>query len=166
MAKYREDLHTCKNELKGGSEVVKGCRDSLLALEKEKEYADLERDRAKADLEKAKAALQEQDRAFHAATQERDMLKGELDRMGERLARAREEAVQEYKEKFKDTGDYLDLMRDVVADYKMALKKADRTFDADYYNNLILGEPLTLASEDPIGFKQLDPIGTPGVTAE
>ena len=75
-AKYREDLYTCKNELKGASEAVKGCRDSLLAIEKEKEYADLERDWAKADLEKAKATLQEQDRAFHVATQEQDMLKG------------------------------------------------------------------------------------------
>ena len=56
-AKYWEDLHTCKNELKSASEVVKGYRDSLLALEKEKEYADLERDRARADLQKANLAL-------------------------------------------------------------------------------------------------------------
>ena len=35
---------TCKNELKGASEVVRSYKESLLALEKEKEYADLERD--------------------------------------------------------------------------------------------------------------------------
>ena len=92
-AKYLEDLHTCKNELKGVSKVVKGCRDSLLALEKEKEYVDLKRDRAKADLEKAKAALQEQDRAFHTTARERDMLKGELAIIGKRVAKVLEEAV-------------------------------------------------------------------------
>ena len=61
--------------------------------------------------------------------------------MGEKVARAREEAVQEYKEKFKDTDNYLDLMRDAVVEYKMFVKKADPTFDADYYNSLILCEP-------------------------
>ena len=35
-AKNQEDLHTCKNKLKKASEVVKGYRDSLLALEKKK----------------------------------------------------------------------------------------------------------------------------------
>ena len=124
--------------------MVKSCRDSLLALEKEKEYADLERDRIKANLEKAKATLQEQDRAFHAAARERDMLKGELAEMGERMARAREEAVQDYKDHIKDSLDYLNLMRDAVAEYKMAVKKVDSTFDLDYYNSLILGEPQTL----------------------
>ena len=58
-AKYQEDLNTSRNELKGASEVVKSCKDSLLALEKEKEYTDLKRDQAKADLEKAKVGLLE-----------------------------------------------------------------------------------------------------------
>ena len=46
--------------------MVKGYKDSLLALEKEKEkeYADLERDWARVDLEKPNIALQEQDRAL------------------------------------------------------------------------------------------------------
>ena len=74
-ARYREDLHTYKNEFKGTDEVVASCRHSILSLEKEKEYVDFERDRAKADLEKAKAALLEQDRAFNAAARERDILR-------------------------------------------------------------------------------------------
>ena len=57
-------------------------------------------------------------------------------------------------------------MRDAIAEYKMALKKADPNFDSDYYDDLILGEPLTPAPKDPIGFDQLDPIGTPGAAAE
>ena len=63
-ARYREDLHTCKNELKGASKVVWGWKESLLALEKEKKYTDLYRDREKVDLERAKVALQEQERAL------------------------------------------------------------------------------------------------------
>ena len=90
------------------------CKHSLPALEKEKEYADLERDRAKADLEKAKAVLLQQDRAFKAAAQKRDILKGELDGVREKVAKARVAAVQEYKDNFKDTDNYLDLMRDAV----------------------------------------------------
>ena len=82
------------------------------------------------------------------------------------LAKAREEAVQEYKNNFKDTVDYLYLMRDAVDKYKMAIKKVDPNFDGDYYDNLIFGKPSTPAPEDPIGFKQLDPIGTLGAAAE
>ena len=54
--KYREDLHVCKSELKGASEVVTSYKHSLIALEKEKEYADHEKDRARADLERANIA--------------------------------------------------------------------------------------------------------------
>ena len=86
--------------------------------------------------------------------------------MAGNLARAREEAIQEYKNNFKDTVDYLYLMRDAMDEYKMSIKKVDPTFDGDYYDNLIFGEPSTPAPEDPIGFKQLDPIGTPGAAAE
>ena len=82
------------------------------------------------------------------------------------MAKAREEAVQEYKNNFKDTVDYLYLIRDVVDEYKMAIKKVDPTFDGDLYNSLIFGEPSTPASEEPIGFEQLDPIGTPGAAVE
>ena len=139
VANYREDLHTCKNELKGASEVVSSCKHSLLALEKEKEYADRERDRARADLERANIALQEQDKALNAAAPERDMLKGELAGMGDKVARAREEAVQEYKDNFKHTDDYLDPMRDAVEEYKMGVKKVNPNFDVGYYDNLILG---------------------------
>ena len=65
---------------------------------------------------------------------------------------------------FKDTNDYLDLMRDATMEYKESLKQVDPSFDADYYDRLIIGEPQTPALEDPIGFDQLDPIGTPGTT--
>ena len=43
-ARYREELHHKKEELKGATEVVADCRQSMLSLEKEKEYAGLERD--------------------------------------------------------------------------------------------------------------------------
>ena len=150
--RYRKDLHTCKNELKEASEVVASCRHAILALEKEKEYADLEKDRAKADLKKAKATLLEQDRAFNVAALERDILKGELAGVGEKVARAREEAIQEYRDNFKDTNDYLDLIRDAIEEYKMVVKKVDPFFDADYYDNLILGEPQTPTPDDSVGF--------------
>ena len=67
--------------------MVTSCRHSILALEKEMEYANLERDRAKADLEKAKAALQERDRALQVAAREYDALKAEV--VG-KVAKARE----------------------------------------------------------------------------
>ena len=79
------------------------------------------------------------------------------------LAKAPEEAVQEYKANFKDTDAYLVLMRDVVAEYKEALKGVDPNFNGDHYDKLILGEPQTIASDNPVGFKQLAPIGTPGI---
>ena len=69
-------------------------------------------------------------------------------------------AVQEYKANFKDTGDYIDLMRDAITEYKESLKRVDPSFDADYYDRLILGEPQTPTPEDSIGFEQLDPIRT------
>ena len=48
-AKYQEDLYTCKSELKGVFEVARQCEHFLLAVEKEVEYAQVERDRAKAE---------------------------------------------------------------------------------------------------------------------
>ena len=66
-AKYREDLHNCKNDLNEATKMPRSSGESLLALEKEKEYAQLERDRAKADLEKAKAALIEHERVLDSA---------------------------------------------------------------------------------------------------
>ena len=94
------------------------------------------------------------------------MLKAEVARIREKVARSREEVVQEYKDNFKDTDDCLDLMRDAVAEYKMAVKKVDPTFDSDYYNNLIFGKPQTPALEDPVGFEELDPIGTPRAASD
>ena len=64
VARYRDKLHHSKEELKEAFEVVTSCRQSILALEKEKEYASLERDRVKADLKEAKATLQDKDRAL------------------------------------------------------------------------------------------------------
>ena len=86
-----------------------------------------------------------------------------MERFGASLAKAYEEAVQEYRAKFKETSDYLDLMNDATEEYKASLKRVNPNFDAKYYDNLILEqeEPQTLAPEDPVGFDQLDRIGTP-----
>ena len=123
----------------------------------------MERDRVKVELEKTKAILQERDRALQVAAREQDTMKAEL---AGNLAKAREEAIQEYKNNFKDTVDYLYLIRDAVDEYKMSIKKVDPTFNGDYYDNLIFSEPSTSAPKGPVGFKQLDPIGTPGAAAE
>ena len=72
------------------------------------------------------------------------MLKAEVASIGEKVARAQEEAVQEYKNNFKDTDDYHDLMKDAVIEYKMVVKKVDPNFDGDYCDNLIFGKPLTV----------------------
>ena len=61
---------------------------------------------------------------------------------------AKVDAMQEYKNSFKDTVDCLLLMRDGVNEYKASIKKVDLTFDRDYYGCLISGEPATLAPED------------------
>ena len=70
--------------------------------------------------------------------------------MAAEVARARADAIQEYKNNFKDTMDYLYLMRDAVNEYKESIKKVDPTFDGDYYDRLISGEPLTPALEDSV----------------
>ena len=57
-------------------------------------------------------------------------------------------------------------MRDVVTEYTLAVKRVISTFDDDYYDSLIPGEPQTPAPEVPIGFEQLDPMGTLGTTAK
>ena len=46
--------------------------------------------------------------------------------------------------------DYLYLMRDAVNEYKASINKVDPTFDNDYYDRLISGEPATPAPEDSI----------------
>ena len=79
------------------------------------------------------------------------------------MARAREEAVQEYKNNFKDTDDYLDMMKDVVDKYKMVVKKIDPNFDAGYYDNLIFPEPMTTASEDLLGSSNWTRLGHKGL---
>ena len=47
------------------------------------------------------------------------------------------------------------------------MKKINPNFDADHYDRLILEleEPQTPAPEDPVGFDQLDSIGTLGNVA-
>ena len=52
-------------------------------------------------------------------------------------------------------------MRDAVTEYKITVKKVDPNFDCEYIDDLILSDPQTPAPEDPVGFNQLDPIGTP-----
>ena len=58
-------------------------------------------------------------------------------------------------------------MRDATTKYKASLKKVNPDFDAKYYNRLIFEayEPQTLIPEDPVGFDQLNLIGTPGTAA-
>ena len=140
-AKYREELFNCKNELKEVTEVARSRDQSLLTLEKETEYAQLERDRAKVDLEKAKVALIEHEKVLDGAVRERNSLRIQVAGIRVQVAKAHEESIQEYKANFKDTDDYLELMRDAVAEYKEAVKKFDPNFDNDYYDRLILGEP-------------------------
>ena len=81
------------------------------------------------------------------AAQEQDALKAE---MVAKVAEARVHTVQEYKNNFKDTVDYLFLMRDAVNEYKASIKKVDPTFNGDYFDRLISGEPATPAPEDSI----------------
>ena len=56
--------------------------------------------------------------------------------------------MKAYKDGFKDTIDYLYLMRDAVNEYKASIKRVDPTFDGDHYDRLISGEPDTPAPED------------------
>ena len=65
-----------------------------------------------------------------------------------KLAKAEMGAVKVYKDGFKDTVDYLFLMRDVVNEYKASIKRVDPTFDGDHYDCLISSEPDTPAPED------------------
>ena len=55
-------------------------------------------------------------------------------------------------------------MRDATEEYKTSLKNVNPNFDAEYFDRLILeaDEPQNPTLEDPIGFDQLDPIGTNG----
>ena len=96
-----------QSELKEVSEVARQREHSLLAAEKEVEYAQLERDRAKADLVKASAALTEHEKVLDAAVRERNSLRVQVVGIGAKVAKAHKEAVQQYKANFKDTDDYL-----------------------------------------------------------
>ena len=92
-AKYREDLFNCKNELKEAIEMVRHCDDSLLAAEKEKEYAQVEMDRARANLEKSNGALSENEKALANVVREWNTLKVHVADIGALVAQAQEEAV-------------------------------------------------------------------------
>ena len=161
--KYRNDLFNCRDELKEANEMVRLRNDSILVMENEMEHAQVERDKARAELEKAREALCKNERALANVVWERNILKVYV--VGALVAQAREEAIHEYKVNFKDTDDYLDLIRDATMEYKESLKRVDPSFDADHYDRLILCEPQTPTSEDLVGFDQLDPIGTPGTAA-
>ena len=106
--RYREEVHHRKDELKMAAEQLDYCQKSLLVAEKEKDQASRERDRVMADLEQAKASIQDKDRALQVAAWEQDASKAE---MAAEVAKARSNAVQEHKIGFKDTMDYLFLMR-------------------------------------------------------
>ena len=68
-----------------------------------------------------------------------DSLKVQVEGFGASLAKASEEAVQEYRANFKETYDYLDLMQDATKEYKAQLKKVNLDFDVEHYDRLILG---------------------------
>ena len=71
------------------------------------------------------------------------MVKVQVEGFGALLAKALEEAGQEYRAYFKETNDYLDLMQDATEEYKAQLKKVNPDFDAKHYDKLIfeLEEP-------------------------
>ena len=52
--------------------------------------------------------------------------------MATKVTKAKVDVVQAYKDSFKDTMDYLFLMRDAVNEYKASIKKVDPTFDGGY----------------------------------
>ena len=85
-AKYREELFNCKNELKEVTEVAKSLSQSLLALEKEVEYAQLERERAKIDLDRAKVVLTEHEKMLDATVRERNSLRIQVAGIGTQVA--------------------------------------------------------------------------------
>ena len=156
--RYREELYGVREELKGVNKALPDCRHSILSLEKENEHTGLERDQARADLEQAKALLQENYKSLHDFTREWEAIKAEMEAQ---VAKARSDNMQEYKDGFKDTMDYLFLMRDAVNGYKASIKGVDPTFDSNYYNRLISGEPTTPAPEDT--FKALEEDAEQGV---
>ena len=88
-----------------------------------------------------------------ATVRERNSLWVQVVGIGAQVTKAREEAVQQYKANFKDMDDYLELMRDAVVEYKMAVKRVDPNFDGNYIDSLILGEPKTPAPEHRVGFE-------------
>ena len=69
-------------------------------------------------------------------------------KMAAKVAKAKADIVQEYKDGLKDTMDYMFLMRDAVNEYKASIKRVDLTFDGYYYYRLISGELATPAPED------------------
>ena len=89
--------------------------------------------------------IQEKDRVLQVAAWEQDVLKAE---MAAKVSKAKADAVHEYKDDFKDTIDYLFLIRDVVNEYKASIKRVDSTFDGDYYDHLISGELTTPIPEN------------------
>ena len=88
--RYWEEVHQRKEELKGATEVLADCRQSLLVAEKERDYAGRERDRVKADLEQANAFLQEKDKALQVTAREQGVLKA---KMVAKVAEARVDAM-------------------------------------------------------------------------
>ena len=122
-AKYREDLFNCKNELKEANEMVRRRKDSILIVKKEREHARAERDKARAELEKAHGELSENEKALANVVRRRNTLKVHVVGIGAIMAQAHEEAVQEFKVNFKDTDDYLNLMKDATMVYKESLKQ-------------------------------------------
>ena len=139
--------------------MVKRCEDSILDAKKEREHARSKKDKAQAELAKAQDALCEHEWALAVTVY--------VAGIEALVAQACKEAVQEYKANFKDTDDYLYLMRDATEEYKASLKKVNPDFDTEYYDRLILEacEPPTPSLEDQVVFDQLDPIEIPRTAA-
>ena len=90
---------------------------------------------------KASAALTKHEKVLDGTVRERNSLRIQVLGIGAQIAKAREEAVHECKANFKDTDNYLELIRDAVTEYKQAVRRVDPSFDGAYYDSLILREP-------------------------
>ena len=70
------------------------------------------------------------------------------------LIKAREEAVQEYKDSFMDSDDYLEILREATDEYKAALKRVDPNFDPEHYDRFLTqDEPQTPTHKNLVGFE-------------
>ena len=107
-------------------------------MERGRQHAQAERDRACDDLVKAQEATRGLYPTCLEVFRKQDLLKAQVEGFGASLAKAHEEAIQEYRANFKEMNDYLDLMHNATEEYKGQLKKINPDFDTEHYDRLIL----------------------------